>query len=79
MIAVDENLFKEYRIKKNMFGKYGIVRANTNEIIIEYVFDEIIWLCEYYNNAVACLKLGDKWGFVPYKQLKTIKQYTPQI
>lgn len=79
MIATDYNLFKEYRIKQNTLGKYGIVRDDTAEVVIEYLFDEIEWLTEYQNNAVACIKLGDKWGFVPYHQLKTIKQYTPKV
>ena len=79
MIATDENLFKGYRIQKNILGKYGIIRADSHEVVIEYVFDEIRWLTNYDYGAVACLKLGDKWGYVPYKQLKTIKQYTPQI
>ena len=49
MIATDYNLFKEYRIKQNALGKYGIVRADTSEVVIEYLFDKI----EYINFEVA--------------------------
>ena len=60
--------FKEYTIK-TLFNKYGIVDNNTNRFIVKCVFDDIKWII-YKDEAVACLRLGDKWGIVPYDRIR---------
>lgn len=67
----DPYLYKEYAIK-SCNKKFGIVNADTNEVIIDYVFDEIKWL-KFSSEAVACFRLGNKWGFIPHVKLYLLK------
>lgn len=71
MICLPSGTFgnsNQYRIiEKN--GKYGVIESRTEECLIDFVFDEI----KYENMThVLCLRLGYKWGFIPYEKIATL-------
>lgn len=58
----------QYRIiEKN--GKYGVIERRTEECVIDFVFDEINY---EYLTSVLSLRLGYKWGFLPYEKIATL-------
>lgn len=79
MLHYDPNEYEEfYIVYKN--GKFGIIDTLTQEVVIDYVFNEIKWLYYYdefernHKRCVACLRLGSRWGIVPYGKLHKFKK-----
>ena len=58
----------QYRIiEKN--GKYGVIERKSEVCVIDFVFDEIKY---EYMTDVLCLRLGYKWGFIPFEKIATL-------
>ena len=75
----DPNQYNEFYIEVKD-GKYGIVDTLTNEVVIDFVFNEIKWLWYYCSSktwekrGVACLRLGTRWGIIPSHKLHSLKK-----
>ncbi len=75
----DPDKFNEFYIESRN-GKYGIVDTLTDEVVVDFVFNEIKWLWYYVSSetwekkCVACLRLGTRWGLVPYYKLHELKK-----
>ena len=81
MVIEDPNRYKEFNIESRN-GKYGIIDTMTEEVVVDFVFNEIKWLWfstslsleNRDQKCVACLRLGTRWGIVPYHKLHELKK-----
>lgn len=75
----DPNAFNEFHIVEKD-GKYGIIDSLTDEVVVDYVFNDIKWQWfsvsseNWEKKCMACLRLGTRWGVIPYYKLHDLKK-----